>query len=129
MRIKTRIHEHLLFFLVFRRACDGQHHSQRRNASCEPDPFCVAVDFPVLCPEQLPNATQGEPYSATATFNLPPSVIDPGSGLEATLLTVTISQVTGLPFGLEFSPSNPDGVYQPGNGEYYDVLWCAEHRW
>ena len=87
--------------------------------TCEPDLTCVAVDFPVLCPEQLPNATQGEPYSATATFNLPPSVVDPGSGLEATLLTVTISSVTGLPFGLEFSPNNPDGVYQPGNGEYY----------
>ena len=87
--------------------------------TCEPDLSCVAVDFPVLCPEQLPNGTQGEPYSATATFNLPPSVVDPGSGLEATLLTVTISSVTGLPFGLEFSPNNPDGVYQPGNGEYY----------
>ena len=87
--------------------------------TCEPDLSCVAVDFPVLCPEQLPNGTQGEPYAATATFNLPPSVVDPGSGLEATLLTVTISSVTGLPFGLEFSPNNPDGVYQPGNGEYY----------
>ena len=87
--------------------------------TCEPDLSCVAVDFPVLCPEQLPNGTQGEPYSATATFNLPPSVVDPGSGLEATLLTVTISSVTGLPFGLEFSPNNPDGIYQPGNGEYY----------
>ena len=58
--------------------------------TCEPDLTCVAVDFPVLCPEQLPNAVQGEPYSSTATFNLPPSVVDPGSGLEATLLTVTI---------------------------------------
>ena len=87
--------------------------------TCEPDLTCVAVDFPVLCPEQLPNGTQGEPYSATATFNLPPSVVDPGSGLEATLLTVTISSVTGLPFGLEFTPNNPDGIYQPGNGEYY----------
>ena len=31
--------------------------------TCEPDLSCVAVDFPVLCPEQLPNGTQGEPYS------------------------------------------------------------------
>ena len=92
---------------------------QAQCGSCDPDLSCVAVDFPVLCPEQLPNAVQGEPYSANATFNLPPSVVDPGSGLEATLLTVTISQVTGLPFGLEFSPNNPDGVYQPGDGEYY----------
>ena len=87
--------------------------------SCTPDLSCVAVDFPVLCPEQLPNGVQGEAYESTATFNLPPSVVDPGSGIEATLLTVTISSVTGLPFGLEFSPNNPNGVYQPGNGEYY----------
>ena len=87
--------------------------------TCEPDLTCVAVDFPVLCPSGCPTRRRGKPYSATATFNLPPSVVDPGSGLEATLLTVTISSVTGLPFGLEFSPNNPDGVYQPGNGEYY----------
>ena len=94
-------------------------HSFAQCSDCEPDLSCVAVDFPVLCPEQLPNAVQGEPYSATATFNLPPSVVDPGSGLEATLLTVTISQVTGLPFGLDFTPNNPDGIYSPGDGEYY----------
>ena len=94
-------------------------HSLAQCSDCEPDLSCVAVDFPVLCPEQLPNAVQGEPYSATATFNLPPSVVDPGSGLEATLLTVTISQVTGLPFGLDFTPNNPDGIYSPGDGEYY----------
>ena len=88
-------------------------------SSCTPDLSCVAVDFPVLCPEQLPNGTQGEAYEATATFNLPPSVVDPGSGIEATLLTVTISSVSGLPYGLEFTPNNPGGVYQPGNGEYY----------
>ena len=88
-------------------------------SSCTPDLSCVAVDFPVLCPEQLPNGTQGEFYESTATFNLPPSVLDPGSGIEATLLTVTISSVTGLPYGLEFTPNNPGGVYQPGNGEYY----------
>lgn len=88
-------------------------------ATCTPDETCVAVDFPVLCPEQLPNGTVGEYYESTATFNLPPSVVDPGSGIEATLLTVTISSATGLPFGLEFTPNNPNGVYQPGNGEYY----------
>lgn len=87
--------------------------------TCEPDLECVAVDFPLLCPEQLPDAIQGEPYAATTTFNLPASVVDPASGIEAQLLTVTISQVTGLPFGLDFTPNNPDGVYEPGNGEQY----------
>lgn len=88
-------------------------------STCTPDLSCVAVDFPVLCPEQLPNGTQGEAYESTATFNLPPSVVDPGSGIEATLLTVTITSVTGLPYGLEFTPNNANGVYQPQNGEYY----------
>ena len=79
--------------------------------TCEPDLTCVAVDFPVLCPEQLPNATQGEPYSSTATFNLPPSVVDPGSGLEATLLTVTTFA----------TPSNPDGcTTRPSTDVHYD---------
>ena len=83
----------------------------------------------MLCPEQLPNGIQGEPYESSATFNLPPSVTDPGSGLEATLLTVTISSVTGLPFGLEFSPNNPNGVYQPQDGEYYGCAVVAARLW
>jgi PKD repeat protein len=87
--------------------------------TCTPDLTCVAVDFPILCPSQLPNGVQGEYYESTATFNLPPSVVDPGSGIEAQLLTVTIASVTGLPFGLELTPNNPDGVYQPQDGEFY----------
>jgi len=87
--------------------------------TCIPDYTCVAVDFPVLCPEQSPDGVQGAYYESTATFNLPPSVVDPGSGIEAQLLTVTIANVSGLPFGLELTPNNPDGVYAPAEGETY----------
>ena len=87
--------------------------------SCEPDLSCAAADFPVLCPETLADATAGEPYEEVITFNLPPVVVDPATDLSVDLLSVTISSVMGLPFGLEFTPSNADGTYEPGNGETY----------
>tara|TARA_B100000767_G_scaffold136747_1_gene129502 strand:- start:169 stop:2040 length:1872 start_codon:yes stop_codon:yes gene_type:complete len=88
-------------------------------SSCTPDYTCVADGFPVLCPTALPDGTSGEEYLATATFNMPASVLDPGSGLSATLESITITSITGLPFGLTLTPSNPNGVYFPSNGEDY----------
>ena len=87
--------------------------------TCEPDYTCVADGFPILCPQSLPDGVTGEEYITTATFNMPSSVVDPGSGITATLESITISSVTGLPFGLELTPSNPSGVYYPSNGEDY----------
>ena len=87
--------------------------------SCTPDYTCVADGFPVLCPTALPDGTTGEEYLATATFNMPGSVVDPGSGITATLESITITSITGLPFGLTLTPSNPSGVYYPSNGEDY----------
>ena len=69
-------------------------------SSCTPDYTCVADGFPVLCPDVLPDGTTGEEYLATATFNMPGSVVDPGSGITATLESITITSITGLPFGL-----------------------------
>jgi hypothetical protein len=87
--------------------------------TCTPDYTCVADGFPVLCPTALPDGTTGEEYLATATFNMPGSVVDPGSGITATLESITITSITGLPFGLTLTPSNPNGVYYPSNGEDY----------
>ena len=88
-------------------------------SSCTPDYTCVADGFPVLCPDVLLDGTTGEEYLATATFNMPGSVVDPGSGITATLESITITSITGLPFGLTLTPSNPSGVYYPSNGEDY----------
>ena len=88
-------------------------------SSCTPDYTCVADGYPVLCPSVLPDGTTGEEYLATATFNMPGSVVDPGSGITATLESITITSITGLPFGLTLTPSNPSGVYYPSNGEDY----------
>jgi len=86
-------------------------------STCTPDYTCVADGYPVLCPSTLPDGTTGEEYFATATFNMPSSVVDPGSGITATLESITITSITGLPFGLTLTPSNPSGVYYPSNGE------------
>jgi len=88
-------------------------------SSCTPDYTCVADGFPVLCPTAFPDGTTGVEYLSTATFNMPASVVDPGSGLSATLESITITSITGLPFGLSLTPSNPNGVYYPSNGEEY----------
>jgi hypothetical protein len=88
-------------------------------STCTPDYTCVADGFPVLCPSTLPDGTTGVEYLATATFNMPGSVVDPGSGLTATLEIITVTSITGLPFGLTLTPSNSNGVYYPSNGEDY----------
>jgi hypothetical protein len=87
---------------------------------CAPDQSCQAVDgFPTLCPLILPAGTAGEYYESVATFNMPANVIDPGSGLEASLESIFIAGITGLPFGLELTPDSPDGYYYPSNGDNY----------
>ena len=87
---------------------------------CEPDLTCQAIDgFPTLCPDILPEGIAGEYYENIATFNMPENVVDPGSGLDATLQSIFISGIAGLPYGLELTPNSPDGYYYPSNGENY----------
>jgi hypothetical protein len=87
-------------------------------ASCEPDPGCTSADgFPTICPELLPDGLAGEPYEAVITFYLPVSVVDPGSGLTATLNSVAVTGIQGLPQGMEVTLSEADGVYEPPAGQ------------
>ncbi len=91
--------------------------------NCIPDTNCSSPDgMPVLCPEQLPDATTGIYYSNTATFFMPQSLIDAGTGIEASLISVTLASLTGVPLGLEIVPDNPDGVYYPSSGEEYGCV-------
>lgn len=86
--------------------------------SCEPDPGCTSADgFPTICPEFLPDGIAGEPYEAVITFYLPVSVVDPGSGLTATLNSVAVTGIQGLPQGMAVTLSEADGVYEPPAGQ------------
>ncbi|MEY5043223.1 MAG: hypothetical protein RJA19_450 [Bacteroidota bacterium] len=85
---------------------------------CTADPACTSSDgFPTICPITLPSATVGEVYTEYLTFFLPAEVVDPGSGVTATLNTVTIASITGVPWGMEVTLNDPDGVYTPAAGQ------------
>jgi len=87
---------------------------------CTPDFTCTsAADFPSICPEVLPDATAGVYYESVMTFFLPANIVDPGSGISATLNQVVIGSVVGLPFGLSYVPNSPTSTYYPSNGENY----------
>ncbi len=87
-------------------------------ATCAPDPGCTSADgFPTICPELLPDGMAGEAYETVITFYLPVSVVDPGSGITATLNSVAVTGIQGLPQGMEVTLSEADGVYEPPAGQ------------
>jgi PKD repeat protein len=89
---------------TLRAQCDG----------CTPDNNCtIEPAFPTLCPLTPPDATAGEYYQNDFTFWLPPTFTEPGSGVTVSFQQMTITSVTGLPFGLSFTASTPSNVYYP----------------
>jgi PKD repeat protein len=87
---------------------------------CTPDLTCGdGANFPAVCPMEAEDATAGEYYEHIITFFIPSTVVIPEMELTATLISVTISSVAGLPFGLEFTLNDEDGVYYPSQGENY----------
>ena len=86
---------------------------------CAIDPGCFGGTYPVLCPSAMPDATVGEYYEESATFHLPPIVVDPGSGLTVDFLSMTVMTVEGLPAGLVFTPNILSGEYHPIEGDDY----------
>ena len=93
---------------------------------CNPDLNCtVSPAFPTLCPQTAPDATVGQYYEQDFTFWMPANFTDPGSGFEVTLLQLTITGVSGLPFGLDFTPNSPSGVYYPQDNEFGCARVCG----
>ena len=88
--------------------------------TCTPDSSCISADgFPVMCPLIPPDAIVNEYYSQNITFYLPAQVNDPSSGINATLVEVAITSISGLPYGLEFSFNDNDNVFLPSAGENF----------
>lgn len=86
--------------------------------TCVPDPGCTSSDgFPTICPLELPPATAGSFYEQALTFFLPAQINDPESGITADLLQLTVNSVQGLPFGMEYTLDDVDGVYFPMDGQ------------
>jgi PKD repeat protein len=72
-----------------------------------------------MCPIVPPDATVGEYYSQQITFYLPANVNDPGSGINATLLEVDVTSISGLPYGMELTFNNDDDTFLPSAGENF----------
>lgn len=88
--------------------------------TCTPDESCASPDgLPALCPEIIPSAIAGEYFEEVLTFYLPPSIEDPDTGIPAELLEVTVTGLTGLPFGLDYTLDQEDATYNPQEGDTY----------
>lgn len=86
---------------------------------CTSDITCsIAPAYPTLCPAQPPEATAGVYYETDITFWLPTSFVDPGTGFSVTFQQMTITSVTGLPFGLSLQTSSPDDTFFPQQSQY-----------
>ncbi|MBV6404043.1 MAG: hypothetical protein IT228_04370 [Flavobacteriales bacterium] len=93
---------------------------------CTPDSSCtVNPAYPTLCPLQPPDATAGVPYQADLTFWLPPTFTDPGTGFTVDFEQMTITGITGIPFGLSIETSDPLGVYYPQQAQYGCARICG----
>ena len=108
------LHSLLLLLLIF--ITGGR--SEAQCVACEVDPDCISADgFPTICPSTLPSGIVGEDYDAFITFYIPSEITDPGSGLVASLLSVTVTSITGLPPGIDIELDDGDGVYEPASGQ------------
>ncbi len=109
-----------IFFLMICTLCVFQEYTHAQCDTCTPDSSCISADgFPIMCPLTPPDAVVNEFYTENITFYLPSQVNDPASGVNATLLEVAISSVSGLPFGLALSFNDDDAVFLPSSGENF----------
>lgn len=92
-------------------------------ASCTIDPSCMPAGGG-LCPDSLPGATQGTPYVQDVTFYLPPqiNVTSPINLGNVPLKKVTITNISGLPYGLTWQANNANKTYFPSNGENHGCV-------
>lgn len=97
--------------------------SNAQCTSCVIDPTCMPASGG-LCPDSLPGATQGTPYTQDVTFYLPPTIVvtSPVNLGSVPLKSVFIRNVSGLPFGLTWQANKPSKTYYPSSGENHGCV-------
>ncbi len=94
-------------------------------SSCTIDFSCSAVPaYPTLCPLQPTDAIAGVAYESDITFWMPINFTDPGTGMNVSFQQMTITGVTGLPFGMQLTTNDPLGIYYPPVNQF----GCARLR-
>ncbi|HRQ83557.1 MAG TPA: PKD domain-containing protein [Flavobacteriales bacterium] len=93
---------------------------------CTPDTGCnTSPAYPTMCPLTPPDATAGEQYQTAITFWMPATFTDPGTGVTVDFQQMTITGVSGLPFGLSIQYNQPGGVYYPQNESHGCAQICG----
>ena len=88
-------------------------------SQCVVDTECtIEPTFPTLCPLILPDGTVGEFYSEDVTFYMPSQFADEASGFEVELDEIIVTNITGIPLGLNYVLSDETGIYLPSESEY-----------
>lgn len=80
---------------------------------CVIDMNCtVSPAAPTLCPSNLPDGTQNQPYAEDLTFYMPAQFMT--QGINVTLNQITVLSVSGLPPGIDWETSaSPTNIFYP----------------
>jgi len=103
--------------------------SQAQCPGCVINPACATLaPEGGLCPEVIPAATAGLAYDENITFYIPTNATDPSTGIDVTVLQVTITGISGLPFGLDWQCNNALSgcVYTPPSSPPASELGCVK---
>lgn len=109
---------HISHLSSFAQSCPG----------CQIDNQCgvgVTPVAPTLCPSVLPNATQNVAYDQDLTFFMPRQFVDQGSGQQVTLNGITVTQIVGMPAGLNFTCDQPGCAYTVTQDSWGCVKICG----
>lgn len=96
---------------------------------CVVDPACATLaPDGGLCPDVIPAATVGQAYDENITFYVPQFATDPGTGIDVEVLQVTITNLDGLPLGLDWECNNAASgcVYTPPSSPPASELGCVK---
>ena len=89
------------------------------HSQCVVDTECtIEPAFPTVCPINLPDGTVGDFYSEDISFYMPNQFSDSETGFEVVLDQVIVTNIVGLPLGLDVVLSDPTGIYNPSDSEF-----------
>lgn len=93
---------------------------------CIIDQTCtMSPAAPALCPTVLPDGLQNMPYDENVTFYMPAQFVT--SGFNVTLNQITVTNITGMPQGLNWQTSaSPTNVFYPSSNPPTTERGCVK---
>lgn len=93
---------------------------------CIIDQTCsISPAAPMLCPATLPDGLQNTPYDENVTFYMPAQFVT--SGFNVTLNQITVTNITGMPQGLDWQTSaSPSNIFYPSSNPPTTERGCVK---